>query len=226
MIHAVIVEDDPMVAQINQQYLELSGIFRADRVFGNGRDALEYLRSSKVDLVILDVYMPSPNGIELLHQMRTEHIYTAVIMVTAAAEMHTIDEALKLGIIDYLIKPYSFERFQEALKKFLAIKELEGKNPTADQSVVDLILSSNPGMEAEQQILRKGLTEKTLKSITDYLHRHRGERYSCESLSQTFNLSKVTIRRYLNYLIEIGEVTSSIDYKTGGRPGVLYHLKL
>ena len=51
------------------------------------------------------------------------------------------------------------------------------------------------------------------------------EKHTCESLSAALGLSKVTIRRYLNYLIEIQEMVSSIDYETGGRPRVLYLLK-
>ena len=62
MIHTAIVEDDPMVAQINRQYLQRMGDFHIGGIFTNGKDALEYLQTQPVDLAILDVYMPGING--------------------------------------------------------------------------------------------------------------------------------------------------------------------
>lgn len=222
MIRTVIVEDDPMVAQINGQYLRQLGDFRIEGMFSNGREALEYLRRSGADLAILDVYMPSVSGSELLRQMRGEGIPTAVIMITAATEMKVVDEALRLGIVDYLIKPYSFDRFQEAVRKFLAKDNLLKSSATVDQAVVDRLLVGEPAADME---LRKGLNQKTLAHVYDFLRLHCDKKHTCESISLSAGLSKVTVRRYLNYLIETGRVVSSIDYETGGRPGVLYKIR-
>ena len=207
MIRAIIVEDDPMVAQINGQYLRQMGDFRIEGMFSNGLEALEHLRRNGADLVILDIYMPSMNGSELLRRMRGEGIPTAVIMVTAATEMKVVDESLRLGIVDYLIKPYSFDRFREAVRKFLTKDNLLVGSPTA-------------GGE-----LRKGLNQRTLAHVYEFLCGQWEEKHTCESISAATGLSKVTVRRYLNYLIETGRVVSSIDYETGGRPGVLYKVK-
>lgn len=225
MIHTVIVEDDPMVAQINHQYLQRLGEFQIDGVFNNGKDALDFFRVQPVDLAILDVYMPGINGIELLRQMRAGHIKTSVIMVTAATEMQMVEEALHLGIVDYLIKPFSFKRFQEAVQKYLMKENVFKSSRTVNQTVVDRLLNNELAPGVEQRDLRKGLNQKTLDYIYHYLQEHAGEKHTCESLSVSSGLSKVTIRRYLNYLIETGRVASSIDYETGGRPGVLYQLK-
>ena len=222
MIRTVIVEDDPMVAQIIGQYLRQLGDFRVEAVFSSGREALEHLRRSGADLVILDVYMPSMNGSELLRRMRGEGIPTAVIMVTAATEMRVVDEALRLGIVDYLIKPYTFDRFQAAIRKFLAKDNLLKSSTTVDQAVVDRLLVGGPAAGTD---LRKGLHQRTLAHVCEVLQGQRGEKHTCESISAATGLSKVTVRRYLNYLIETGQVVSSIDYETGGRPGVLYKVK-
>ena len=225
-IHAIIVEDDPMVAQINQQYLRRMGNFEIDGIFSNGQDTLEYLRSHPVDLVILDMYVPMVSGYELLRKMAAENINSAVIMVTAATEVQVVDEALRLGVVDYLIKPFSFQRFQEAIRKYLSQRNLLKSTVSVDQSVVDQLLRSEvPASAAEQGELRKGLNQKTLAYIHEYLQEHAAEKHTCESISFASGLSKVTVRRYLNYLIETDQVLSSIDYETGGRPRVLYRLK-
>ncbi len=225
VFRTVIVEDDPMVAQINQQYIEHFGEFTVDGVFTNGRCAWAYLSTHQVDLVILDVYMPVVSGSELLRMLRAENIKSAVIMVTAATEMRVVDEALRLGIVDYLIKPFSFHRFQEAIQKYLSKTNLLNSNQQVNQAVVDRLLNNKLSLDIEHGELQKGLNQKTLTYIYDHLREHSIEKHTCESISQASGLSRVTIRRYLNYLIEIGGVLSTIDYETGGRPRVLYRLR-
>lgn len=225
MVHTIIVEDDPMVTQINHEYINRLDNFVVDATFGNGQDALVYLRDHPVDLAILDVYMPIISGNELLRRMRAENINTAVIMVTAATEMDVVHEVLRLGITDYLIKPFSFPRFQEAIQKYLSNASLLNSKHQADQSMVDQLLGNQLLSEIQSTELQKGLNQKTLSHIYAFLRENIQEKHTCESISSSTGLSKVTVRRYLNHLIEIGQVLTSIDYETGGRPRVLYLLK-
>lgn len=214
-----------MVAQINRQYIQQMKDFCVDGIFENGEDALNYLRTNVVNLVLLDVFMPGINGITLLRKMRSEKIKCAVIIITAATEMTTVHEALRLGVIDYLIKPYSFDRFKSAIQKYNIRMDLISSSQKASQEVVDqLLINSTNTAKPGNNNLAKGLNSKTLESILTYLKSHADQEHTCETLSKASNLSKVTIRRYLNYLIENGQVSSSIDYETGGRPRVLYNL--
>ena len=186
----------------------------------------EYLKENEADLAIVDIYMPGMNGIELLRWIRGDHRNLSVIMVTAATEIQTVAEALQLGIVDYLIKPFSFARFQEAVQKYLRKEDVLKHSHTANQTMLDQLLNAAPAnLNFETQDLRKGLNQMTLDRVKSYLRERPDEKHTCESLSAALGLSKVTIRRYLNYLIEIQEMVSSIDYETGGRPRVLYLLK-
>ena len=63
MYHVIIIEDDPMVASINKQYVEVTPEFRVDRIFKNGSEALPYLKTNPTDLIILDYYTPVMNGV-------------------------------------------------------------------------------------------------------------------------------------------------------------------
>ena len=91
MIRVIIVEDDPMVAQLNAQYLRQLPQIQVEGVFSNGRDALNYLKENSVELAIMDVYMPMFSGLELLRAIRGLGIQTSVIMLTAATEMKVVE---------------------------------------------------------------------------------------------------------------------------------------
>ena len=224
MIRVIIVEDDPMVARLNAQYLgQLPGV-QVDGVFANGKDALQYLQENSVELAVVDVYMPMFNGLDLLRAIRGQGIQTSVIMLTAATEMKVVEEALRLGIEDYIIKPFAFERLREAVQRYMSKASLVRNKEKADQAVVDQLLSNALPREAPKD-LRKGLNAKTLQSIEAILRSDPDGEHTCESISVSSGLSKVTVRHYLNYLIETGQLTSAIDYETGGRPRVLYRMK-
>ena len=222
MIRIIVVEDDPMVAQLNAAYLGRMEGFEVLGIFGNGREALEYLREHPADLAIVDVYMPVCSGMELLRQMRGTGIQTAVIMITAATEMKVVEEALRLGIEDYIIKPFSYDRLRDSVLRFRDKNSLVQQSQRASQEMVDRLLGNKPARLPEKD-LPKGLNAKTLAAVRAALDRDRD--HTCESISAASGLSRVTVRHYLNYLIETDVLTSAIDYETGGRPRVLYRLK-
>lgn len=224
MVDVIIVEDDPMVCRINRQYLDQFPQLMVTGVFRNGRDALQHLRQQEPTLVILDVYMPMMTGLELLAKMRNENIKSDVIMVTAANEVEKVDEALKLGIVDYLIKPFEYKRFCEAIEKFLTKSNLLKERNIVNQEIVDRLVSPRRESPGESIEIRKGINPNTLLYIKKYIETVPQQHHTCESISALVGLSKVTVRRYLNYLIECGEMSSDIDYETGGRPSVRYRL--
>ena len=81
MIRIIIVEDDPLVAQLNAAYLSRLDGFQVTGVFTNSLEALTSLRENPVELAIVDVYMPVCTGVELLRRVRSEQLPTAVIML-------------------------------------------------------------------------------------------------------------------------------------------------
>ena len=223
MIRIIIVEDDPMVAQLNAAYLERLEGFCVVGQFSNGLEALEYLRENPVDLAIVDVYMPVCSGIELLRKLRSEWNRTAVIMITAATEMNVVDEALHLGIEDYIIKPFSYDRLRESLLRFRDKTSLVQESGTVSQDLVDRLLG-NQTRPRPGSPLPKGLNPRTMAAIRAVLEQGSGSIHTCESISAVSGLSRVTVRHYLNYLIDTGMLDSAIDYETGGRPRVLYRM--
>ena len=225
----LIVEDDPMVAMINEQYVCKNQHFKVAASCKNGQEALEFLETNKVDLIVLDVFMPYMNGIETLKKIREKKISAEVIMVTAANDAATIEETMHLGVIDYLIKPFAFERFQVALEKFIAHHTILSENNTLDQSCIDnMISNSGKKVSAEQsdimeKELPKGIQKKTLLLIQEYLEQNPGWQ-TVGMIAEKLGISIVTARHYMNYLEEKEIITAEINYGTGGRPSILYNI--
>lgn len=223
MYQVIIVEDDKMVAAINRHYVELNPAFCVAGIFSNGRDALQFLEKRSVDLVILDYYMPLMDGREFLRELKGMEQRPNVIMVTAANEIDTVQQLLDSGVTDYLVKPFEYMRFEQALKRFIQKRNMWGKSSISmSQDEVDRVLFSGEARHDGRKQLQKGLQEQTLEMIRRYMRENKERSFTSEEIAAQIRLSRVTVRRYLNYLTDIHEIASSVDYQTGGRPSIKY----
>lgn len=223
MYSVIIVEDDPMVAAINLKYTQMNSNLEVVGQFTNGKDALDFLETHEADLAIVDLYMPVMNGVDFMQELRNRKHPIDLIVVTAANDADHIRQLLSLGVIEYLIKPYEYDRFNQALSTFLEYKENLASEQHLTQHQLDQLLRRNNTELNTSGALGKGLQQKTLDLIMNYMKEHIGEGLTSERLSTDTNLSRVTIRRYMNYLLEKEIITSEIDYSTGGRPSIIYH---
>lgn len=223
MYHVIIIEDDPMVASINKQYVEITTPFQVDRVFKSGGDALEYLKTNTADLIILDYYTPLMNGREFIDRLHSMGQSPAVIMVTSANDTDIVTALYSRGVMDYLVKPFEYSRFQLALERFHEKQScLDRSRENLNQSAIDQIFSypETPSQSSAQ--LSKGLNRSTLQMVRSFLSDHADQFFTSEQVAEQVQLSRITIRRYLNYLVDTHEIISTIDYHTGGRPSIQY----
>ena len=222
MYTVLIVEDDPMVAMINEQFVSRHKDFKVIEKCADGASALRYLEENKVDLVIMDVYMPIMDGFETLRQIRKKQIEVDVIMVTAANEAESLKQGLHLGVVDYLVKPFTFERFKIALDKFLAqaeaLKDLEKVN----QKNIDFLIDNT--RKTVDDLHPKGIQEKTMRMILDHLRENTNKWLTGDEIAEKVGLTGVTVRRYMTHLTETGLVMGDMNYETGGRPCMLYKI--
>lgn len=222
MYKVLIAEDDPMVAMINEQYIERNKSFTVVAKCRDGEEALEFLENNEADLFILDVYMPHMDGFETLRQIRSRKLCTEVIMVTAANDRASLGEALHLGIVDYLVKPFTFDRFQMALEKFIAQSNAMAELETLSQKNIDFIVENT--RKKSEDIFPKGIQEKTLHLIMDEMKKNGDKWLTGEQIAERVGLTGVTVRRYMNYLATAGMAVGEINYETGGRPCMIYKL--
>lgn len=219
----LIVEDDPMVAMINEQYVKQNKNFTVSSICRNGDEALSFLDDNAVDLIVLDVFMPVMDGVETLKTIRERKVSSEVIMVTAANDTQTLERTMHLGVLDYLIKPFTMERFSIALEKFMSQNKTLKENTILDQKSIDLLISSK---QESKQFLReaeypKGINRKTLSTIMNFFDENTGWQ-TVDMIADKLKISIVTIRHYMNYLVEKRIVSEDINYETGGRPSMLY----
>ena len=197
MYQVIIIEDDPMVAAIDKQYVEADSQFRVVRTFKRGGEALAHLPELKADLIILDYYTPGMNGTEFVDQLHTLGESPFIIAVTSANDTHIVQGLLARGVLDYLVKPFQFPRFRQALDRFRE--------------------AVPPGTP-----LDKGVNFSTLSRIRRFFDENPEHFFTSEQIAEHVGLSRITVRRYVNYMVDQGEITSSIDYQTGGRPSIRY----
>ncbi|MEL3972279.1 response regulator [Rossellomorea oryzaecorticis] len=222
MIRVLIVEDDPMVARLNQNYLKDIKGFQLMGISNSIEDAKEKLKMYEVDLILLDVYMPgNQTGMDLLEQIRKEQRETDVILITAASEVENIQVALRMGVVDYLIKPFEFERFKKALSSYRQSKQMLQKQSTVDQKELDLLLQKDAQETDDKAALPKGLTHRTLSAIFNEILSFGDESFSTDEIAEVTTISRVSIRKYLKFMKDIGVVDETLVYGIG-RPVYQY----
>ena len=114
-ISVLIVDDEPLARDSIELLLQQDKEVEIIGICKNGQQALQFLEENKVQILFLDIQMPQLNGFELLQQLSKENQPPAIVFVTAYDEFAL--HAFEANAIDYLLKPYSDERFFQALKK-------------------------------------------------------------------------------------------------------------
>lgn len=219
MIRVLIVEDDPMVAEINKSYVNSVDGFKVIGIAKDSLDALSIIKNQQVDLLILDIYLPRGDGISILRELRGLQAQCDVIMVTASSEVDKIDEAFKYGVVDYLIKPFEFERLRQSLKNYQWRRSKLSGEKEISQGDIDNILGS--GVKLEDEGLRKGLNNLTLKRIIRILDR-KDYYFKIDEIAKESDLTNVTARRYMEYLESIDYVIKEVEHGSIGRPSYIY----
>ncbi|NDJ80080.1 response regulator [Vibrio campbellii] len=216
----MIIEDDIAIAELHHKYLsQLSGL----EVVGIATTRMEaemQLEVLKPDLLLMDVYLPDGTGLEILNTLRTNNQTCDVILITAARDVDTLQQAMRGGVVDYLLKPVMFPRLEAALQKYISQRQQLDVVESLDQNLVDKMLQSSVSAENTPQRLPKGIDGVTLDKIRALFG---GEvMFTADEAGEKIGASRTTARRYLEYLISSGELEADLNYGTVGRPERCY----
>ena len=220
MIQVLIIEDDPMVAEINTRYLRRVDGFDVMGVVKNGLEALDFLEKHQVDLILLDVFMPKMDGITFLIKLKAKYPEIDVIMITAAQSKEHVKRVLSHGVIDYIIKPFTFERLKATLLSYMERRKILQDNSDFDQSILDAAFFKQR-VDATSCDLPKGIEKQTFDRVK-YECSQKEAPFSTQELADAVGISRISIRKYLNYMETLGLVYGTLTYRPKGRPIYMY----
>lgn len=207
----LIIEDDPMVAMIHKEYFKRKELSNDLNHVSTLEEAKEFLANSDTDLIVLDNYLVDGQGIEFLPELKGYPI----IMITAANDVQTVEAALTNGVVDYLVKPFIYERFSQAIDKVQDYMKLLSKEKI-NQDLIDDYLNSGR-VEEEEDSLPKGLSRITLKKVLENI-KEQETGFTTQQVADALDISRITIRKYLNHLVNINVLSEDAEYYTSGRP--------
>lgn len=221
-IRVLIVEDDFAVARLHQRYLEDISGFSVVGAELTATAAASRLASGDVDLVLLDMFLPDASGVDLLRRIRSASATPLdVIMVTASPTPDLVRQALELGAVDYILKPFQPADLESRLRQYAKRRAQTLALSTAPLSQAQIDALQGRATRPMTSALPKGLSESTARLVIEDL-RARREPVSAAEVGEALGMSRVSARRYLDYFLTKGDVEVKPKYGDAGRPQNLY----
>ncbi|ENR5391320.1 TPA: two-component response regulator DpiA [Providencia rettgeri] len=223
-IKILIVEDELLLAEMHSEYIKAYPACEKVWLAGNLAEARKMIEYMKPDLILLDNYLPDGKGIDLVHELIQERNNADIVFTTAASDMDTVSEAIRLGVFDYLVKPIAYERLGQTLDRYIQRKSVVQDNSKTNQSKIDDMFNTYARGESKEE-LPTGIDIITLEKILA-LFTEPDVQYTAESIAETIKLSRTTARRYLEYCLAKDKIEAEIEYGKVGRPQRIYRTKL
>lgn len=219
-IRVVVVDDDYMIGDIHRRLVERVDGCEVVGVANNGSEAIEMVASLEPDLLLLDIYMPDMSGLDVLRTIRASGAKCDVLVVSAARDQATVRDALGLGSVHFILKPFAPDTLIERLERYVDYRRRlgPGSSREVNQSEID------DAMQLLRPIptrLPKGLSSVTLGLVRNAL---TNVPKSGSDIALQAGVSRVSARRYLEHLVEQGVATISHRYGSSGRPENLYRV--
>lgn len=217
MVKVLIIDDEPLAAELVTEYLSDYPQFEIQGIYHNGFDGLKAIQEIKPDLIFLDVQMPKLNGFELLELLERP---PTVIFTTAFDEYAM--KAFDAHAVDYLLKPFSKVRFSKAIEKFLQlghfaeISDLIKYEDTTNSETVNRVV-----LKVKNEIKIIPVNEiKYLEANDDYVNIHTGEGKFLKNKTLTFFEKTLEpsqfVRVHRSYIVKINEIHKLEPYEKDG----------
>ncbi|WP_335935581.1 response regulator [Streptomyces sp. PTD5-9] len=216
MIRVLVVEDDPVAADAHQLYVGRVPGFTVVAAAHSRAEAVRALERTPVDLLLLDLYLPDGHGLQLLRSLRAAGHSADVIAVTSARDLSVVREGVSLGVVQYVLKPFTFATLRDRLVRYAEFRAAAGE--ASGQEEVDRALGVLRAPQPNR--LPKGLSAPTLEAVTRVLRASDG--VTAAAAGAELGISRITARRYLEHLVTVGRAARSPQYGQVGRPELYY----
>ncbi|MGU3408843.1 response regulator [Microbacterium sp. M1A1_1b] len=218
-IRVLIVEDEPLTAEAHAAYVARLEGFTVVGSAATGRAMLAAVQAEQPDLVLLDFTLPDAHGLQLVRALRTAGSAVDVIAVTAAHDARGVKNAIALGIVQYLVKPFSYRTFAERLTTYREFRRgFEDRRSLSQADIDERLGSLRPSAPFE---LAKGIARETLDAVQAVLMASAAG-VSATEVADATGTSRVTARRYLEHLITAGQADKDVRHSGPGRPEYEY----
>lgn len=224
-LRVLVVDDDFMVARVHRKFVERVPGFEVVAEARTGEEALDAVREHRPDLVLLDIYLPDMTGLEVLRSLRAEADPVDVLVVSAARDLETVQEAFRGGAVQYLIKPFTAEAMRDRLTEFQrrhrSVQAATAGDREMAQREVDALFGAGSAPAPRDAELPKGLTVQTLQLVGSALRARAAAEpasLSAAECAEEVGLARVSVRRYLEHLVATGHAEVSLRYGKAGRP--------
>ena len=165
MLRCLIIDDEPLAQELIENYILRVRDLQLVKKCDDALQAFEILRKEKIDLIFLDIQMPVIDGLGFLKSMKI----TPAVIITTAFPQHAL-ESYDFDVVDYLLKPISFERFLKAVNKVMDVplQKTDDKEIFADKKkeITDTFIH----FRADRKILKIALNDILyIESLKDYI---------------------------------------------------------
>ena len=216
-IPVLVVDDDFRVAEIHRAMVERVGGFEVVGTAHTAADARGMSERLRPELVLMDIYLPDGNGLDVIRDLRAQPDPPSVIVISAAPDADSLRHAIRLGAVHFLIKPFGFQALAERLASYQQMRShLGGIGDEAHQADVDRLFGS---LRVSPTTTRppKGHSAPTLDRVLRAIRSSEGDMSGSE-VAESIGISRATAQRYLHYLEQQGLVRLQLRYGTTGRP--------
>lgn len=204
----LIVDDDFHVARLHYAYVEATPGFIALEPVGGGEAALRAVASLRPDLVLIDVYLPDWNGLDVLRNLDVD-----AMVLSAASDSDSVHKAIRRGALGYLIKPFGADVLTAKLRGYARYRRLLSAVGSIDQEGLERALRQLHPVDSAAK--PRSVTEQ---AVVGSLERAGALKRTAAEVASDVGISRVTAQRYLSALVEDGAVEVSLRYGTAGRP--------
>ncbi|WP_421193863.1 response regulator [Aeromonas enteropelogenes] len=217
-IITLVIEDDDRIGAILSELVAATPGFSLLGRAGTLTQADEMMAGVVPQLLLVDISLPDGSGLEWVNRLRSHNREAYVIMVTASREVETIQQALNLGVHDYIIKPLRLFRIQQSLDEILQLHRKLCERGRLEQEDLDKLLGKGRPQAREMRITPKGIDSITLRQVLELLAGEPNSVFSTDTVALRLSLSRTTARRYLEYLESEDKVDVELNYGQRGRP--------
>lgn len=218
MIRTLIIEDDFRVAEINAAYVAMEPDFEVIGVAFTAASGYQMVLTEKPDLVLLDLYLPDENGLELFARLQQlpRGAKPDVFVITAARDSQSLKDAIQLGAATYIVKPFNGEQLIERLRTYKSAHERLQSAEEISQADIDATVALMRGAKINNASEAQTHNPTTFSIISCLEENKRS--MSASEIAKFLGISRATAQRYLTQMADRNIVSLELQYGSAGRP--------